>query len=149
MALPKLVPDRPPALLPDAVASSVEQSTLLASPIKRMADSAIEARVKALLGSVDATLVPISTVPPAHLRIRREFLLALRVGTAMDVVKFIHNPKVAGVEVPDEVGSTHRAVARHAMRILDRLFETFFNSTVVIPFISWRSVELPRFSGCC
>ncbi len=65
---------------------------------------AMEARIKEMLGSaVQAATFELPAVPAAHTRIRKEFLLAIRVGAASDVIKFVHNPVIAGIDQPDQV----------------------------------------------
>ena len=48
-------------------------------------------------------LVQRPETPPGHRRIRREFLQSVKTGKDTDVVKYIANPAVAGLEKPDVV----------------------------------------------
>ena len=45
----------------------------------------------------------VSDIPIAHVRIRSEFLMAVRGGTAGDVVRHVYNPVVAGLDRPNPV----------------------------------------------
>lgn len=152
MSLPRLAsPSRPTtASRLDLSAFNIDalvRSTHVAT--SSFADLVIEARVVSRLKNKHApvadAVVVTQEIPPAHLRIRNNFLLAVRVGTAGDVVKYVYNPLVAGLDRPNPVRG---AAFRCSYSPLSKL-NLLMCRAGTAPFTSRQSGAQDLFSASC